>query len=522
MKIEDIDREFKELARSLKEAQQAFSQGNFAQAEPLYKRALELVERSYGEDHADTMLCVQNLADTYYSLRKYKEAVPLFRRLLVIKEKTVGVAHPDVAVCLFKLAKTYEKLGMPREAESIYRRAVRVAEQAYGQDHSFVATILESFAGMLRRAQIRLKEASEMEERVRDIRERLGNPNKLSQNLLGNLQMSIPPGSAEAVELAMNAKTLDKGSDTTRLRSLRSTQGRATQEQMLPSVPAVGNPKMLLLIAGVLVLLGAGGAVAFTMLAPKKPDVQDSTTTAWSKLSEMMGSVGGNKDQSSSWAGRTINFVAPDGQKSVSLVDAKNAVFTRKGIDMKGTYDNEASMIVITPESQSINYNYRKIKCGLIDDDETVLYASDAPETIVLYQMKFLANTVNKYYRQLGQYPMRIEDVLAGEKRVSYQNPSTGQTTIPVRRSLLGRDQDASDFDLNEYADLENATRQLFIWTPVKQAPFMIEFYRNAAGPDGDSIYIRGTDRLGALLRGSKPGAAFVLVCTQGRTRISQ
>ena len=105
MKIEDIDKEFKELARSLKEAEVAFSQGRFAEAEPLYKKALDLVERSYGEDHGDTSICLQNLADCYYALRRYQEGVPVLRRLLLVKERREGVSHPDVATVLFKLPR---------------------------------------------------------------------------------------------------------------------------------------------------------------------------------------------------------------------------------------------------------------------------------------------------------------------------------------------------------------------------------------------------------------------------------
>ncbi|HEY9775333.1 MAG TPA: tetratricopeptide repeat protein [Planktothrix sp.] len=519
MKIEDIDREFRELAKSLKEAQQAFRSGNFAQAEPLYKRALELTERSYGEDHADTCVCVGNLADTYYGLRKYKDAVPLFRRLLIMKEKQFGPSHAEVAAVLFKLAKTYEKLGQATESESIYRRALRVGEQAYGKESTFVATILESFSAMLRRAQIRLPEAEQMEERVRDIREKIGNPNRVTTNLLGQLAASIPPGSEEAQQLTGKAQTGENHFDTGRLRSLKSRGTTLRDELPAPPGPGLGQPQMLVLIGFLaFILMGATGAIAWYLTHNQnQPDA--GNTAAWQQLANMI--AGRKQDQKTDSVPAVIGFISPDQQETVTLVDKTHALMSLHGRDLKGTYNDEGTRITFTPDSQSITYTYQKTASGLVNpEDGCTLYASDAPENLIIDKMKVLAHTSNMYYKHFGQYSSRIDVMLHADTNLQYKNPWTGEPTIPVKKNILGYDESTADMNLNDFTNMQSTIRALGVWHPEVLQPGMIEYYRAPAGSEGDMVFIRGTDRNGNLLRSSRPGMCFLIVCSGGRSRI--
>lgn len=525
MRIEEIDREFKELARSLKEAQKAFELGNYPRAQPLYEHALTLLEKSYGEDHSDTCLCIQNLADCYYAQRKYKEAVPFFRRLLIIHEKQHGVNHPDVATALFKLAKTYEKMGMARESESIYRRVLRVGEQVYGPESTFVATALESFAAMLRRNQIRLQEVEQIEERIRDIRERsLTNPGRTTSNIisnLGNINPAVQTGDTDPIDAAMNAKTTEKGAVSSRLRSLRPRADRQTQEDD-ERPPAGGllltqnHVLVALVLIGILVAFGVG--VWFCLL-PTHNQEEDHVTSAWSTLNQMLkipsnGPGAQNKAVPAKF--KILIFTAPDELKAVTLVDSKHGIIRRGGVDMQCVWMGDVGGIVLTPDRQSITYRFSKTSAGLEDDEQTVLYAPDAPETIVISKMRLLAQAANRYFIQWRQYPKDVEHILPLEKGVVYNNPFNNDRVAPVKRKLFGHDEQSADMSLNDYANMEAATRQLNVWTPAPLSPGIIEFYRCAGGPEGDTFYIRGTDRTGQLLRGSRPGNAFVIQCTQG------
>jgi hypothetical protein len=71
MKIEDIDAQFHELSRQMKEGENAFTRGDFEQSIQLYAKCLPMLVSSYGEAHAETQLCMDRLANAQFSLHHY-------------------------------------------------------------------------------------------------------------------------------------------------------------------------------------------------------------------------------------------------------------------------------------------------------------------------------------------------------------------------------------------------------------------------------------------------------------------
>ncbi len=82
-------------------------QGNYGEAEPLYRRSLAILEKALGPEHPDVATSLNNLALLYKTLGNYAEAEPLYRRSLAIWEKALGPEHPDVATSLNNLAALY-------------------------------------------------------------------------------------------------------------------------------------------------------------------------------------------------------------------------------------------------------------------------------------------------------------------------------------------------------------------------------------------------------------------------------
>ena len=66
------------------------SQGKYAEAEPLYRKALAIRLKTLGEDHPDTAVSYNNLASNLNAQGKYAEAEPLYRKALAIRLKTLG------------------------------------------------------------------------------------------------------------------------------------------------------------------------------------------------------------------------------------------------------------------------------------------------------------------------------------------------------------------------------------------------------------------------------------------------
>jgi tetratricopeptide (TPR) repeat protein len=124
-------------------------EGDLANAEPLYRRALAIDEKAFGPDHPNVARDLGNLGSLVQSKNDVAGAEPLFRRALAIDEKTLGPDHPDVAVNLNNLAMLLKTKGDLTGAEPLVRRALAIDEKALGTDHPFVATNLNNLAQLL-------------------------------------------------------------------------------------------------------------------------------------------------------------------------------------------------------------------------------------------------------------------------------------------------------------------------------------------------------------------------------------
>ena len=65
-------------------------EGRYADAEPLYKRALAIREKALGPDHPDVAQSLNNLADLYTAQGRYTDAEPLYKRALASTPKQKG------------------------------------------------------------------------------------------------------------------------------------------------------------------------------------------------------------------------------------------------------------------------------------------------------------------------------------------------------------------------------------------------------------------------------------------------
>ncbi len=69
---------------------------------------------------------LNNLAQLYHVQGQYAEAVPLYQRALAIREKALGPEHPDVAQSLNNLAGLYDEQGHYAHAERALQLALAI------------------------------------------------------------------------------------------------------------------------------------------------------------------------------------------------------------------------------------------------------------------------------------------------------------------------------------------------------------------------------------------------------------
>jgi tetratricopeptide (TPR) repeat protein len=68
---------------------------------------------------------LNNLALVYKAQGKYAEAEPLYKQALVIVERTLGKDHPHVATTCENMAKLYRQIGKEGKAKKFEARARR-------------------------------------------------------------------------------------------------------------------------------------------------------------------------------------------------------------------------------------------------------------------------------------------------------------------------------------------------------------------------------------------------------------
>ena len=93
---------------------------------------------------------LSNLGTVYRAQGRYAEAEKLYRRALELREGNFGAAHPEVAVVVNNLATLYHAEGRTAEAEPLFRRALAIWEQFPGQEDRHLATALNNLAGIYR------------------------------------------------------------------------------------------------------------------------------------------------------------------------------------------------------------------------------------------------------------------------------------------------------------------------------------------------------------------------------------
>lgn len=212
-------------------------QGRFAEAEPLFKRALAVSEKNLSRDHPDVGRALNNLATLYVKQENFAAAEPLFQRALAIYQKAAGPEHPAVATVLNNIGQVDRDLNRDAEAEAPIKRSLAIREKVLGPDHSDVARSLNNLAGLYEHQQ-RYAEAEPLYRRALAIRERaLGADHPDVVTSVTNLAYFLYVSGRTADALPLAERTLR--SDRAQLRVVLPILFSARQQQLLPGDKAL-------------------------------------------------------------------------------------------------------------------------------------------------------------------------------------------------------------------------------------------------------------------------------------------
>jgi WD40 repeat protein len=158
----------------LSQADNHWSQREYAREEPLLRQALEIRKKALGENHPDYAEIVNRLGVVYYMQREYARAEPLYRQALEIRKTAFGKDHPDYAQSLNNLASVYHMEREYARAEPLYRQALEIRKTALGENHPDYAANLEGLANLYQdrgekaRAEPLQRQAAEIRKKARE------------------------------------------------------------------------------------------------------------------------------------------------------------------------------------------------------------------------------------------------------------------------------------------------------------------------------------------------------------------
>jgi len=150
LKAKDIDGQAQEL---LLYAENYRNTRRFGEAEAAAKDALKLLETRYGPNDRRLVPALTALGGIYFRQARHAEADPYYRRATAIEEKSGGGGDPlEVAKSLQQQAKLLLNSGRATEAVPLERRALAIYEKAYAgkdwmQTYYIIAANTEKYAG---------------------------------------------------------------------------------------------------------------------------------------------------------------------------------------------------------------------------------------------------------------------------------------------------------------------------------------------------------------------------------------
>jgi len=127
------------------------NQGHFAAAEPLYRRALTILEAHLGSTHAAVALVQLAWGKLYLAQRRDSEGEQLLEKAIPVLQESEEVDQATVAVALSELAGAYLRDGRYTKAEVLYGRLLGVVRRKPAMINGDLRTGLHSYVSLLRK-----------------------------------------------------------------------------------------------------------------------------------------------------------------------------------------------------------------------------------------------------------------------------------------------------------------------------------------------------------------------------------
>ncbi len=115
------------------------NRGEYAEAEEIYRRALEILETTYGRGSASSATGLLRLGALFYVRGDFERAEPILRQALDVRLRDFGPRHTRVASARSTLGRVIHAQGRLEEAERHFTEVLDLRLELLGEDHLQVA-----------------------------------------------------------------------------------------------------------------------------------------------------------------------------------------------------------------------------------------------------------------------------------------------------------------------------------------------------------------------------------------------
>jgi len=154
------------------QAETLYAQGKYAQAQPLFEKALEMRRRLLSDDHPDTATSYDNVATNLDAQGKHVAAQPLHEKALEMRRRLLSDDHPDTAIGYGTLALNLNAQGKYAQAQPLFEKALDINRRLRTDNHPETAARYNDLALNLG-AQGKYAQAQPLLEKALEIRRRL-------------------------------------------------------------------------------------------------------------------------------------------------------------------------------------------------------------------------------------------------------------------------------------------------------------------------------------------------------------
>lgn len=146
------------------------ARGKYAEAEALYRQAMEARQRLLGNEDPDTISSMNGVALTLMSQGRYGEAEGYATKVLEVRRRIFGDAHPRTLEAMGNMAYLLYESGRVAEAETLYRKTLEGRREGLGRQHPdtlrslVILGALYTEQGLGSKAEPLLREALELAE----------------------------------------------------------------------------------------------------------------------------------------------------------------------------------------------------------------------------------------------------------------------------------------------------------------------------------------------------------------------